>query len=706
MEITAARLRETLKSHFGYDDFRPNQQAIISHILSGQDTVVVMPTGGGKSICYQLPALLLPGITIVVSPLIALMKDQVDALRQNGIAADFFNSQQSAEDKHTLRESLSAGALKLVYAAPESLNGLLSMIDPATISLIAVDEAHCISAWGHDFRPAYTQLSHLKSRLNCPLVALTATADKATRADIAQQLSIPDAQLFLSSFNRANLSLTVVPGQNKFKQILTFLQQHPNEAGIIYCLSRQSTTSLAEKLREKGYSALAYHAGLPADEREAVQDQFIKDDADIICATVAFGMGIDKSNVRWVIHHNLPKNIEGYYQEIGRAGRDGLDADTLLFYSYRDVTQLRQFAESSNEQQSAIQIAKLERMQQYAEALTCRRKILLSYFGEYLNEDCGNCDICQHPPANFDGSVLAQKALSAIARLKQSEPMSVVIDLLRGMRNHYLLERGYDQLPTHGAGADVSWKDWQQYLIQLINQGYIEIAYHEHHRLKLPEAARGVLRGETPVTLAKVIDATERLKTQQQISATRSPNEALFERLRAVRKALAEQADVPAFVIFSDATLQDMAALRPQNNAQFLAVSGVGESKLARYGQTFIDAIDTFIANEAAADKPSKMPTLQATFELHQQGLTPQQIAEKRELTLSTIVDHLCKAHQLGQAVDVTRLVSDSDVNAVRQAQFALGNPTALKPYFEHLEGEIDYPTLKLALLVLAEESA
>lgn len=709
--ITSDTLYHTLKTHFGFDSFRPDQQAIIENILEGDDALVVMPTGGGKSICYQLPALLFPGITIVVSPLIALMKDQVDALQQNGIAAGFFNSQQTPEERQALRQSLNASELKLIYSAPESLNGLLSIINPNNISLVAVDEAHCISAWGHDFRPAYTQLAHLKARLNCPLIALTATADKTTRADITTQLNIPDAPLFLSSFNRKNLSLDVAGGQNRLPQILAFLRRHPNESGIIYCLSRKSTENLAEKLCDNGHKAIAYHAGLPAEERDSVQNRFINDHINIICATIAFGMGIDKSNVRWVVHYNLPKNIEGYYQEIGRAGRDGLPAETLLFYSYGDVIQLRKFAESSNARQQQIQLAKLERIQQYAEALTCRRKILLSYFGEHLGEDCGNCDICLHPPERIDGTIIAQKALSAIARLKQNEPLNVVIDLLRGAQNYHILSHHYHQLKTHGVGKDIAWRDWQQYFIQLINQGFIEIAYHDHHKLKLPEAAKAVLFDGQSVTLAKLVNAKERLKQQEK--SHHKPSEPMFEMLRELRKTIANDENVPAFTVFSDASLRDMMLVRPSDEGEFLSVSGVGQVKLERYGRRFIAAIGDYLAEHPeentarpqriseTAVKPSKTPTVEATFLLYEQGLNVDEIAKQRGFATSTIMGHLCKAYQLGKPVDLHAFIDADDLDKVKQAAVELDYPPALKPYFEHLNETVSYDTIRTALFIL-----
>src|SRR5436190_3603442 len=501
--MTTEILHAKLKENFGFEKFRPNQEDIINTILSGQDTLAIMPTGGGKSICFQLPALVLPGITIVISPLIALMKDQVDSLKANGIAACCINSSQSSEEQQSHIENLRNNKVKLVYVAPESLSYLENAFSQITISQIAIDEAHCISSWGHDFRPAYTNLGYLKKRFpSTPILALTATADKATREDISTQLNLVNPKVFIASFDRKNLSLEVRPALDRVKQIQDFIAKRPNECGIIYCLSRKTTTELAEKLQKNGINAKAYHAGLDSSLRSKTQDEFINDDCQVICATIAFGMGIDKSNVRWVIHYNLPKNIEGYYQEIGRAGRDGLPSDTLLFESYGDVIQLQKFA--SEGLNAEVQLAKLERMKQYADALSCRRKILLSYFGELVTENCCNCDICKNPPAFFDGTIIAQMALSAIVRLKESEALPVIVDFLRGSKNAYIYEKNYQDLKTYGVGNGISWDNWNQYLIQLINLGYCEIAFHQQNKIRLTPLAKKVLFEKERVQLTNV----------------------------------------------------------------------------------------------------------------------------------------------------------------------------------------------------------
>jgi ATP-dependent DNA helicase RecQ len=695
--IEENRLLNTLKEYFGYDTFRPLQRKIIDSIFEGKDNLVIMPTGGGKSICYQLPALLLPGVTLVVSPLIALMKDQVDGLKANGISAAFLNSSQTEIEQQNIFSRLEKQELKLLYVAPESLHYLDVVFQTGNISLIAIDEAHCISSWGHDFRPAYTQLGYLKNRYpQTPLVALTATADKATRRDICQQLNIPDATQHIASFDRKNLSLEVRPGTKKFSQIQQFLEERPNQSGIIYCLSRKNTEDLAAKLQAKGLSAKAYHARLSHDERSRVQEEFVNDETEIICATIAFGMGIDKSNVRWVIHYNLPKNLEGYYQEIGRAGRDGLPSSTLLFHSYADVIQLQKFAENAGN--SEVQLAKLERMKQYADALSCRRKILLSYFGELVIKDCGNCDVCLNPPEFFDGTVLAQKALSTIFRLKEEEPVSMVIDVLRGAQNSRIFEKGYQQVSTFGIAADVSWRDWQQYLIQLINQGYVEIAFHDQNKLKLTLLAKKVLFEKEKVRLAQV-QHTVAEKTPK--TTKTAVENSLFERLRKLRLEIAREEELPAYLIFNDATLKEMEKERPMTDEDFMHISGVGKRKMETYGYRFIKEIISFSKEKREKSTKKKGSTYKATLELYRQGLTVEEISQKRKIALPTVFSHLSKLYQSGEDIDLKQFVSSSDLKAVEKAKEELGAPTTLKPYYEHLGEAVDYGSIRLSLTIL-----
>ncbi|MFV8378774.1 DNA helicase RecQ [Flavobacterium sp. LB3R33] len=701
--MTPQILHAKLKENFGFEKFRPNQEEIINCILSGQDTLAIMPTGGGKSICFQLPALLFPGITIVISPLIALMKDQVDGLKANGIEACFINSSQTEDERQFYIESLKSNTIKLVYIAPESLSFLDNIFNSLTISLIAIDEAHCISSWGHDFRPAYTNLGYLKNRFpSTPILALTATADKATRKDISEQLNLKNPKLFVASFDRKNLSLEVRPALDRVKQIIDFIQEKPNESGIVYCLSRKTTEELAEKLQKIGISAKAYHAGLDNKIRSKTQDEFINDDCKVVCATIAFGMGIDKSNVRWVIHYNLPKNIEGYYQEIGRAGRDGLPSETVLFESYGDVIQLQKFA--SQGLNAEVQLAKLERMKQYADALSCRRKILLSYFGELVTENCGNCDICKNPPLFFDGTIIAQKALSAIIRLKETEPLPVIIDFLRGSKNAYIYEKEYQNLKTYGVGVDLSWYDWNQYLIQLINLGYCEIAFHKQNKIRLTSLAKKVLFEGEKVQLTTV----QKINIEkQEIKETKSKTVAnsLFETLRKLRYEISKEESVPAYVIFSDAALRQMETERPMSDTELLAIDGVGKTKLEKYGDAFIKVIQGF-QKAKGTKKKKEATTYKETLELYKNGFSVEEIAQKRKLGLSTIISHLAKLYVDGADIDLDSFISKEEVSQIAEAQIKLESPNALKPYFDYFEEKIDYGKIRLALAVIEKENA
>ena len=701
--MTTEILHAKLKENFGFEKFRPNQEEIINCILSGKDTVAIMPTGGGKSICFQLPALVFPGITIVISPLIALMKDQVDSLKANGIAACFINSSQSGEEQELHIQNLKEGKVKLVYVAPESLSFLENAFNQITVSLIAIDEAHCISAWGHDFRPAYTNLGYLKNRFpSTPILALTATADKATRTDISKQLNLNNPRIFVASFDRKNLSLEVRPALDRVKQIIDFIKLKPNESGIIYCLSRKTTEELSEKLQKIGIKAKAYHAGLDNKVRSKTQDEFINDECQVVCATIAFGMGIDKSNVRWVIHYNLPKNIEGYYQEIGRAGRDGLPSETVLFESYGDVIQLQKFA--SQGLNAEVQLAKLERMKQYTDALSCRRKILLSYFGELVSDNCGNCDICKNPPAFFDGTIIAQKAFSAIARLKESEALPVIIDFLRGSKNASIYYKGYQNLKTYGVGSDISWYDWNQYIIQLINLGYCEIAFHEQNKIKLTPFAKKVLFDAEKVQLTNVQKKVNET-VEEKIVKTKTANNSLFEFLRKLRSEIAKEENVPAYVIFNDATLKQLEIERPMSDEEFLSIDGVGKAKLEKYGDVFIKAIIAFqkIKKERSKKEGS---TYKETLELYKNGLSAEEIAVKRKLGVPTIISHFAKLYRDGHPIDLSIYISNEEISKKKKKKIKLENPPALKTYFEFFEETISYDKIRIGLTLLEKEKA
>lgn len=600
-------LQQLLKKFFGYSEFRPLQTEIIQHILQKKDALVLMPTGGGKSICYQLPAIYLPGITLVISPLIALMKDQVEGLIANGIPAASLNSMMSDSEQQQVKQLCIQGKIKLLYISPERVKAEADWFLPRLdISLIAIDEAHCVSHWGHDFRPEYTQLAILKERFpNVPVIALTATADKVTRTDIIEQLRLNNPQVFISSFDRPNLSLTVRRGLNKkekIKSIVHFIRQHRDQCGIIYCMKRSDTEMLVEELSLFQIKATAYHAGLSPQKREQAQNDFIHDRVDVVCATVAFGMGIDKSNIRWVIHFNMPGSIENYYQEIGRAGRDGAKSDTLLFYSMSDLIVLRQFAEESG--QVEVNLEKLNRMQRYCETDVCRRRILLSYFGEEVEKDCGNCDVCKNPPLRFDGSILVQKALSAVVRTNQQIGVEMLIHILRGAARTELTEKGFHHIKTYGAGRDLSYMEWKEYIYQMIQLGFLEIDYAHANRLKVTALGTKVLYGKATAQLAQYIPPEPEKKKAKTGSEKKgfkaqpirpieseSVDEILWDALKQLRKQLADRESRPAYHIFTDDSLEDMVAQKPITLGDFNLIRGVGQIKLEKYGRVFVSLI-------------------------------------------------------------------------------------------------------------------
>ncbi len=602
-----------LRKYFGYDSFRPNQKEIIQNVISGNDTLVLMPTGGGKSICYQIPALAMEGTAIIVSPLISLMKDQVETLKANGIEAAALNSENNSEADTLIRRKCIAGDMKLLYISPEKLlTEIPYLLSHIHLSLFAIDEAHCISHWGHDFRPEYTQLGLLRERFpQIPIMALTATADRITRHDIITQLHLQNVREFISSFDRPNLSLSVkrnFQAKEKTNFILNFIKARPYDAGIIYCLSRKTTEKVATTLRAKGIKAMPYHAGLTNQERSLAQEQFKNDELQVVCATIAFGMGIDKSNVRWVIHYNMPKSIESFYQEIGRAGRDGAPADTVLFYSMADIIQLTEFAKSSGQQE--VNMDKLKQMQQYAESNVCRRRILLNYFNEQMDHNCDNCDVCQNPPQRFDGTRYVQMALSAMKRTEEQARLSTIVEILRGMNSSTVTKKEYNKLKTFGVGREVSVQDWNDYLLQMMQMGFFDIVYNEGRRAQVTPQGEDVLFGRRTAELC-VIDRSIKEESKQrkprltlEIPTITIPglpptigieDPKLFEALRQLRRLCAEEEGFPPYIVFSDKVLHTLATQKPTTIEQFGFIPGVGEHKRQKYGKRFVELIQKFV---------------------------------------------------------------------------------------------------------------
>lgn len=701
---------ETLSSVFGYDSFRPLQESIIKRVYEKKDALVLMPTGGGKSICYQIPALTMEGLGLVVSPLISLMKDQVEALRASGVRAAFLNSSIDEPEQRFVEDEVFNGNIDLLYVSPEKLvsQSFLPLLKRARVNLFAIDEAHCISAWGHDFRPEYTQLRFLKDQFpDVPVLALTATADKVTRRDIIAQLNMQDPEVFIASFDRPNLNLEVRPGQDRFAQIKRFIQERKGQSGIVYCLSRNSTEQIASKLNAAGIPAGYYHARMDARERDRVQEAFIRDELPVVCATVAFGMGIDKSNVRWVIHYNLPKNLESFYQEIGRAGRDGAKADTLLFYSYSDVAILRQILSENESDVLEVKLDKLERMQQYAEAPICRRKMLLNYFGEQYGKDgCGSCDVCHNPPEYFDGTTLAQMALSAVYRLKERVSMTILIDVLRGSGKKEVTSRGYHRIKTFGAGRQTSSLAWKEYIGQMIHLGLLEVAYDQHSALKLTQASREVLFEQIQVSLVRFVGKPTKAekKTTRETSERLRVRDELFESLRSLRRTLAQQQGVPPYVIFNDATLEEMAATKPLNDEDFRAIQGVGDLKLKRYGDTFIQAIRQFSLEKSRQGSRVKGSTQLETLERLQEGMSIQEIAAERQMAEDTVVSHVIHWLEHGEVIQTDHLLEKEILQRIDEAVEDPAEPLKLGELYASLNEEIPYPALKLGLAILKNQ--
>ena len=688
---------QILQTTFGYPEFRFHQKAIIEQVIEGKDAVVLMPTGGGKSLCYQIPAMVRDGVGIVVSPLIALMQDQVSALQQLGVKSAFLNSSLEGFESQEVETSLLNGEIDLLYVAPERLmtERFLNLLSRAPIALFAVDEAHCVSQWGHDFRPEYIKLSVLHERFpNIPRIALTATADDTTRKEIINRLSLNAAECFVSGFDRPNICYRVAENQGSARDALyRFIQnEHEGEAGIVYCLSRKKVEQTAEFLSTKGLNALPYHAGLSQQIRQTNQQQFLSEDGVIIVATIAFGMGIDKPDVRFVAHLNLPKSIEAYYQETGRAGRDGQPSDAWMMYGLQDVIMLKQMMESSeaDETHKRVERHKLDSMLGFAELTTCRRQSLLKYFGDDLKEPCGNCDTCITPVETWDATVAAQKALSTVHRTGQLFGVTYLTDVLLGKENERVINNGHNKLSVFGIGSELNAKQWRDLFRQLISRNLLNVDVQGHGSLLLTETCRAVLKGETSLHLRKQMLQSKSKKKKSKVAVS---NNALWEQLRATRKRLSEELGVPPFVIFHDSTLMDMMDRMPQNHDQFANISGVGASKLENYADDFLAVLRDYENNFTE----NKTDTVEETFMLFKSGMNAESISRQREMTQSTIVNHLAKLIEQG-SVELNDVVeiSQPEIKKIQNAILELGDEAKkLKPIFEYFDGEYNYETLR-----------
>jgi len=697
------RARTILSNTFGYDSFRHHQADIIQSVLNGDDALVLMPTGGGKSLCYQIPAMIRDGVGIVISPLIALMKDQVEALKQNGVRAAYLNSTLDPRSQQQVEQQLSRGGIDLLYVAPERLltGRLLDLLHEAQIALFAIDEAHCVSQWGHDFRKEYQQLRILHEHFpQVPRIALTATADERTRVEIIAQLKLHNAGVFINSFDRPNIRYTITEGQNNRERLWRFIEQeHPHDAGIVYCLSRKNVESVADWLSNRGRIALPYHAGMPAQLRDRNQQRFLLEDGVIIVATIAFGMGIDKPDVRFVAHLNLPKSIEAYYQETGRAGRDGEAADAWLAYGLQDVITLRQMTLDSDADETYKRVVhhKLEAMLGLCEQTGCRRQTLLGYFGEALEKPCGNCDTCLSPPETVDATEISQKALSCVYRSGQRFGVNYVIDVLTGKDDERIRQFGHDKLSTFGIGAELNGVEWRGVFRQLIALGYLEVDVEGYGALRLAEKARPLLRGETRLQLRRQVRTRQtKQKQSAQISTLRSVDRALFDALRDHRMQLAREAGVPPYVIFHDRTLEEMARVRPLNDAQMRHITGVGESKLSKFGKSFIEIIAAHPLPDMLNNRLSD--TVNESLLLFSQGHGVDEIARRRALIPSTVYGHLAEAIEAG-LVDVRDVLAldDDRLTEITNAleMFASEDGIRLKPAYEALDEAYDYAVLK-----------
>ena len=675
-----------LKQYFGFATFRPLQEEIIRDALAGKDVFALLPTGGGKSLCFQLPALARAGLTVVISPLIALMKDQVDSMQAAGVAATYLNSSLTPDESRARLRGLHNGEFRMLYVAPERLllSGFLSDLQRWNVNLIAVDEAHCVSEWGHDFRPEYRQLAQLRSLFpNVPMMALTATATERVRVDIVEQLHLNEPAIYVASFNRPNLNYRVLPKAGPYDQTLEYVRSRRNESGIVYCQSRKSAESVAERLREDGVKAAPYHAGMQANDRGLNQEQFLRDEVKVICATIAFGMGINKPNVRFVIHYDLPKNVEGYYQETGRAGRDGLPSECLLLFSAGDVVKLNTFIDEKPEAEKQIAREQLQRMVHYAESAECRRASLLEYFGEiFPHENCGACDNCLYPRETYDGTVAAQKFLSCIYRIREHGGFAVglnhVVEVLTGADTEKIRSWGHNQLSTYGIGKEHGRPEWGAIGRELVRLGLVKQDAARFNVLESTPDGRAWLKERKPITLTKPMQvAPAKVSHAGEITC----DEALFEKLRVLRKRLADERGVPPYIVFSDVALRQMARIYPVSEGEFVRISGVGERKLAEFGQSFMGEVARYLetyprqifAEESftaptPASKPRLGDTARETLKMFKTGLSVDAIATRRNLVTSTIYGHLATAIESGESVDLAQFFSAQELGSISAA--------------------------------------
>ena len=711
-----------LQSVFGYESFRLNQEQIVTTILEGKDVVVLMPTGGGKSLCYQVPALCLSGVTIVVSPLIALMKDQVDSLRQNGVKAAFLNSTLSAAEQASIINQMKNNELKLLYLAPERLVGnesqFFNFLHTIDVSLFAIDEAHCISQWGHDFRPEYMVLDRLKAKFSkVPVIALTATADKETKRDIIEKLNLTTPKIFENSFNRENIGYFIKPKKDYYGDLISYLLKHKNDSGIIYCLSRNGTENLAAELKRDGLNAEAYHAGLDQLTRQQRQDQFLRDDIKIMVATVAFGMGINKSNVRFVVHADIPKNIEGYYQETGRAGRDGLPSEAILYYSYADVIKLKGFAEvEGNPEQTKILQEKLQKMSAFCDTRQCRRQYLLQYFGEDAPDFCGNCDTCLNKPTLADATIIAQKILSAVARVQERFGLNYIIDLLKGSQSEKIRAE-HKLLKVYGIAKDTPKEEITHYAKELLHAGFLIQEGNPYPIIKLAEKSKDVLFSGKRVSLPIPKKAVE-VKQEPVIYQQHDFEKPLFESLKVLRNKLAAEENVPAYIIFSDSSLLDLATYLPQNNDDLAKMSGFGVFKIQRYGAAFLEMVQDYcIENKLEGRSHLKAPkkekktvtvaspekesdTKRVSLQMWQDGLSMDDIASERQLSIITIQGHLSYYVGTGE-LNIKDFVSNEKVSIIKSKIEEMGKDSPLRTIKETLPEDISYGDIKMVMAIM-----